>query len=104
MDVTIRGTTTPCVELKRGEERTVVFSDHVQRLINGGFVEVVSWHDSYSEPEPELTVTERYADYAAAQSRKEAGLPARPDDAARLAAGDPTEKAEPRKRTTRKRR
>lgn len=101
MDVTLRGTTTPCVELKRGEERTVIFTDHVQRLITGGFVEVVAWHDNsqYDEPveEEPLTVTEREADYQAAQSRVDADLPAQEDDDRKLA-----DRPKPRKATRRR--
>lgn len=53
--VTIRGGISPAVgALERGEVREVQFDDHVQRLINGGFVEVVEWH---TDPEPELSET-----------------------------------------------
>jgi hypothetical protein len=44
-NVTIVGTMMPCTQLRRGETRTVQHSDHVQRLIDRGFVEVVEWHD-----------------------------------------------------------
>lgn len=48
--VTIKGSISPCLELARGEIREVQYDDHVQRLINGGFIEVVEWHD-LDEPE-----------------------------------------------------
>jgi len=42
--VTIKGSTTPCVKLARGETRTVVLTTEVQRLIDKGFVIVTERH------------------------------------------------------------
>lgn len=39
--VTIEGSVTPCVELARGEQRTVPLTDRIQRLIDFGYVVVV---------------------------------------------------------------
>lgn len=48
--VTIEGSLTPCVELPRGERRTVALTPHVERLIKRGFVVVVD-----DNPIPPLT-------------------------------------------------
>lgn len=42
--VTIKGSTTPCVKLPRGETQTVVLTPDVQRLIDKGFVTVTERH------------------------------------------------------------
>lgn len=55
MNVTIEGSTTPCVELRRGERRTVQYSDYVQRLVNNGYVTILEWHD---DDEASLTAGE----------------------------------------------
>lgn len=49
--VTIEGTVTPCVELKRFERATVEMDDHVRALIQRGFVRIVARH---GDPEAEL--------------------------------------------------
>lgn len=50
--VTIRGSTTPSVELAYGEEKTYTGADldHAQRLINIGVAELVEW---YTDADPE---------------------------------------------------
>jgi hypothetical protein len=49
--VTIEGTVTPCVELKRFERATVPMDDHVRQLVTKGFVRIVARH---GDPEAEL--------------------------------------------------
>jgi hypothetical protein len=49
--VTIVGSIKPCVYVSKGEIReNIMYDDHVQRLIDGGFVEVLEWVDD--EPAP----------------------------------------------------
>lgn len=43
--VTIEGSITPCVALKRGESRTVQLTPKIQRLIDRGFVVVTQRHE-----------------------------------------------------------
>jgi hypothetical protein len=51
-DVTIEGTVQPAAGvLRRGEQARVQYTDRIRRLINGGFVKVVTWHD----PEPKAS-------------------------------------------------
>lgn len=50
--VTIIGSTTPCVELATGEKTTCELTDHVQRLIDRGYVEVLEWIDDEPVPAP----------------------------------------------------
>jgi hypothetical protein len=58
--VTIRGSTTPSVELAYGEERTYTEPDldHAQRLINIGVAELVEWYTDSGDADPggDLTV------------------------------------------------
>jgi hypothetical protein len=50
--VTIEGSTSPCSELPRGEQRTVVYSDRVKGLVSKGFVVVVDGpHESHVSAE-----------------------------------------------------
>lgn len=53
--VTIEGSLSPCVELARGARRTVTVTDHIRRLVAGGFVTVVagSLDDEPAPVEPE---------------------------------------------------
>jgi hypothetical protein len=44
--IVIEGSITPCVELSRGERVEVEHTDHVQNLIDGGFVTVVDDEES----------------------------------------------------------
>jgi hypothetical protein len=62
LEVTIKGSIMPCIELPRGEVRRVQHSDHVQRLIERGHVEVVQWHGDEPEPEQEAHGGEDGAD------------------------------------------
>lgn len=49
--VTIRGSLTPSVVLKRDQFKTVQLTERVQRLIDRGFVEVVETHEVDDVPE-----------------------------------------------------
>jgi hypothetical protein len=49
--VTIEGTVTPCVELKRFERATVVMDEHIGNLVRNGHVRIVARH---GDPEAEL--------------------------------------------------
>lgn len=48
--VTIEGSLSPCVELARGVRRTVTVTDHIRRLVAGGFVNVVAGSLDDDEP------------------------------------------------------
>lgn len=50
--VVIEGTVTPCTEYPRGVRATVEYDEHIERLINGGFVAVVPDDDDEG---PQLT-------------------------------------------------
>lgn len=54
--VTIEGSITPSAELSRGEQRTVVYSDRVARLVKRGYVVIVKgpWDDD-APADTELT-------------------------------------------------
>lgn len=51
--IVIEGSVTPCIELPRGERAEVEHTDHVQRLIDRGYVTVVDEPTPQSEaPDP----------------------------------------------------
>ena len=51
-NVIVEGSATPCVQLRRGEQRTFVLTPSVQRKINKGyFIEIKRWEpDQASTP------------------------------------------------------
>lgn len=51
--VTIQGSITPCVELARGEVRTVTVTDHIRMGVRNGYWNVID--GSLDEPEPEAS-------------------------------------------------
>lgn len=57
--VTIEGTTMPAAGvLRRGERKTVQYTNRIQRLVSGGFVKIVEEHDT-PVPIEELSITDR---------------------------------------------
>lgn len=90
--ITIEGSLTPSVELPRGQRRTVVRTERIERLIERGYiVEVPSDTGTTSDaPEPTAQVSEP----ATAESKPadlpepaETAKPARPAAAAKAADG-----------------
>lgn len=105
MDVTIEGSSMPCVGIKPGEQRTVRFDARVASMVDRGYVTIVKRHDDEEkadpvEEKPDPEPVEVYADYQAALSRVEAGLPAQDGDDEKLAAGDGVEETPKRRRRT----
>ncbi|QKY79964.1 hypothetical protein PQD13_gp52 [Gordonia phage Clawz] len=70
-EITIRGLITT-TELKRGEEVTIEYTDHIEALIERGYVREVTDQSAKAR-----TVTERVADEEAEKARTELGVPSR---------------------------
>ena len=100
MDVTIEGSSMPCVGIKPGEQRTVRFDARVASMVDRGYVTIVKRHDDEEkadpvEEKPDPEPVETYADPQVVQSQEE---PAEEGDAEEPADG--TEETPKRRRRT----